>query len=407
MAVVIPAGSGSLSLMTLAELIRSSTLIRSKSGIYSHGMNQAMKKEFGTIYYNNKTVIYNPDTHILEIRMGMGTKTETAYKGMHSVRMAIYGVGGTIYDSLEELYRDKTGMIMDAEDKADMKKAIRGETSAQMNRRLEQADRDWEKATNKEANKFSLTYDDPNARLEGYIIPVAAIDSKSGAYTYGDSGRVFYMEDPIDVDSFVRVSCSCSDYFFVASWPNYQAGAHLGMQPAAYPGKTGYSETIKNTSKSPGMCKHLMMFTMLLLNGGIISKENTKGFQFNMEEIRNRSEKLNIPRKLADSGDWGNHLRELQRSLRTADQKRIAKYGMTLTDQYEKWKKAQIEHNSITLDKSLNPRKGVNKDTYLSNAPTQTWGQEIQYVKDTYGDYSGQILTQRTKRVLDLFRHNT
>lgn len=919
MAISVPAGgSGNLNLMTLSELIRSSALVHSKRGKYGRSMNQAVQKEFGTIYYNNKTVIYNPDTHILEIRMGMGTKTETAYKGMHSVRMAIYGVEGTIYDSLEELYMDKTGMTADSEDMNDMRKAIRGETSAQIDRRLANADKDWENATKKEANKFSLTYDDKNARLEGYIIPVAAMDSKSGAYTYEDSGRIFYMEKPIDVNAFVRVSCSCfpgdtpiimadgtyktlnelegesnfkvvaynretdtfeianainckkykenaelleikldngqiirctpdhqfllktgewvaaenlqpndslralyakkkdedlyrihvpqgcrkirtgshdtdyyvyiyfdpekpgnyvygnytfnyepiyvgkgincrykvhmaearrakhknrfharlinmdnrgvspiitkyaialtedaalqleedliekignvynnsgpllnlcmggtklseagralisermrtnnpmfnketakkankkfiktiekkygsfseymrriqkdhppdykkaaakrkandpntyqkmieghkrylkesiangtfhaftekfrkgvsersrkqwqdenyreymsqkckdwwkevkkdpemyakikehakrvgpmgwdawkdkikqnpelvkiankkrahtvtvkrmvgvikeygeflpdkyiargcaygikrmktegvyeqwlndayekayenhkvvsvqyiqeredvycitveklgnfvlatpdnndiisgvvvkncSDYFFTHSYYNYQAGAHLGMQPASYPGKNSYSETIRNMTKSPGMCKHLMMFTMLLLNGGIISKANTKGFQFNMEAIRNRTEKLNVPRKLADSGDWGNHLRELQRSLLKADQRRYSQMGQTLTDQYNKWKKAQIEHNSITFDKSMNPRKGVNKSTFASNAPMNTFGQDIQNMRAQYGDYADQIMTPRTQRVLDLFRHN-
>ena len=407
MAISVPAGgSGNLNLMTLSELIRSSALIHSKRGKYGYSMNQAVQKEFGTIYYNNKTVIYNPDTHILEIRMGMGTKTETAYKGMHSVRMAIYGVEGTIYDSLEELYMDKTGMTADSEDMNDMRKAIRGETSAQIDRRLANADKDWENATKKEANKFSLTYDDKNARLEGYIIPVAAMDSKSGAYTYEDSGRIFYMEKPIDVNSFVRVSCSCTSYYIRNSWYNYQAGAHLGMQPAAYPGKNSYSETVMNVTKSPGMCKHLMMFTMLLLNGGIISKANTKGFQFNMEAIRNRTEKLNVPRKLADSGDWGNHLRELQRSLLKADQRRYSQMGQTLTDQYNKWKKAQIEHNSITFDKSMNPRKGVNKSTFASNAPMNTFGQDIQNMRAQYGDYADQIMTPRTQRVLDLFRHN-
>ena len=402
MAVKVPAGRGSLSLMTLADLVRSSVNIVSKHGKHGYGMNQAIQKEFGTVYYNNKTVIYNEQSHILEIRMGIGTKTEKAYKGMHSIRMAIYGVEGTIYDSLEELYLDKTGKVADTEDIRDMKKAIRGVTTTTLNRKLNDEERERLEDVGREANKFSLVYDlDPNAQLSGYIIPVASIDPDSGAYTFGDSGKIFYMEKPININSFVRVSCSCSSYFFTCAWYNYQAGAHLGQQPASYPKKTGYSETVLNMKKSPGMCKHLMMFTMLLLNGGIINKADTKGFHFNMQALRNRSEKLTVPRKLADSGDWGKHLRQLQNSLRNADKRRIDKYSMTPNSAYDEWKKSTVAKNSVTFSKAMNARKGVNKDVYVSNAPTQDWADQLAGVDD----YTKELLKPTVNKVLDLFRH--
>ena len=414
MAITVQKGSGgSLSLMTIADLVRSSALIRSIRGKYGYSMQQALQKEFGTVYYNNKVVIYNPDSHILEIRMGIGTKTEKAYKGMHSIRMAIYGVEGTIYDSLEELYTSETGGVADAQDMNDMKKAIRGETSADIIKKMADSERsENSRYKSKEANKFSLNYEnDGNVQLEGYVIPVASVDPNTGAYTYGDSGKVFYMKQPIGVNNYVRVSCSCSNYYFVHGWYNYQAGAHLGQQPAPYPGKSSSSETIYNVDKRPGMCKHLMMFTMLLLNGGIIDKAGVAGYDFNFQDLRKRlrDNDFSISRKLADSGDWGRHMRNLQSSLRNADRRHVAQYAdKSLTDEFKRWERSNMARNSITFDNFMNGSRKAARDQYYSNTPAKSFAKDISDVKDFYKDYSDTVLNaeNRTAKILDLFKHN-
>ena len=399
-------GGGGLSLMTLADLIRSSATIHSLRGKYGYSMAQAIQKQFGTIYYNNKVVVYNEQSRILEIRMGIGTKTEKAYKGLHSVRMAIYGVEGDIYNSLEELYADKTGKVADSEDISTMKKAIRGEGDSAL--RKEMSDEERERNKDKEVNKFSLSYDlEPNAQLSGYIIPVAAVDANTGAYTYGDSGKVFYMENGIDVNSYVRVSCSCSNYYFVHSLYNYWAGAHLGQAPAAYPGKSESSTTVMNVEKSPGMCKHLMMFTMLLLNGGIIDRVGTKGFQFNLQDLRNRTDKLRVPRKLADSGDWGKHLQNLQRTLRNADKRHVAQYGNNdLSSQFKKYEEQEMNRNSITFDKFMNNSRKAARDQYYSNTPLTDFAKNTQDIENYYGQSLDTLRkATKVKSILDLFSH--
>ena len=400
-------GGGALSLMTLADLIRSSATIHSIRGKYGYAMNQAIRKQFGTIYYNNKVVIYNEQSHILEIRMGIGTKTETAYKGMHSVRMAIYGVEGEIYNSLEDLYAEKTGKVADTEDMNDMKAAIRGRGGPALNR--EMSDRERERGNFKEVNKFTISYDtDPNAQLSGYVIPVASVDPNTGAYTYGDSGKIFYMEKAIDVNSFVRVQCSCSNYYFVHAWYNYASGAHLGQAPMSYPGRNQDSTTIMNVEKTPGMCKHLMMFTMLLLNGGILSKVGTKGFAFNLQDIRNRTNKIQVPRKLADEGDWGKHMQNLQRTLRNADKRHVAQYkNNDLSSKFKEFEKQEINKNSITFDKWMNSSKKATRDKYYSNNALNNFAKDVQNLEDYYGQNLKMVQNATTiKRVLDLFRHN-
>ena len=298
-------------------------------------------------------------------------------------------------------------MAPESDDMNDMRKSIRGETSTAMYKRLNDIERGRTNQAGKEVNKFSVTYQfDPRAQLEGYIIPVASVDPDSGAYTYEDSGKIFYMERPIDINSYVRVSCSCSNYYFVHGWYNYNAGAHLGQKPMPYPGKSSSSETVMNMTKSPGMCKHLMMFTMLLLNGGILSKVGTKGFNFNFQDIRNRTEKLQIPRKLADSGDWGNHLRQLQRTLRNADRRHVAQYGNdSLTDKFKKWERSNMGKNSISFDNFMSTQRKNARDKYYSNAPIQDFSGDINKIRDQYGAYTDDILTDRVSKVLDLFRH--
>ena len=391
------AGSG---LMTIEDLVRSSAYIYSErfyhgqyKRTYTHSIASAITKTMGTIYYNNKVVIYNEDSGILEIRMGMGTKTETAYTGMHAIRMALYGVEGKIYDSLGDLYQDQVGRPMDAHDENEMKKAIRGETTIgdRYNTRKASDERTEnnlpgrKSSSTGEANKFKVSYSalDPNAVLSGYIIPVAAMNPDTGAYTFKEDGKVFYMEKPITIDTICRVSCSCSDYFYSCAWYNYAHGVHLGQQPAAYPGKSSMSKTVKNVEKQPGMCKHLMMFTMLLLNGGIISKEGTVNFENNINVLRNRPEKLSIAKKLADKGDWNRHLQELNRSLFKADKARksqmIAKAGnkqYELTpDGYYDWSAHKVAQRVGKGYKNIH--KGLTKDRYTSQGALDTFQQAM------------------------------
>lgn len=381
---------------TIESLVRSSARIYSEQAPsryngwkatpkYTHSIGTALIKGFGTIYYNNKVVVYNEDTGILEIRMGIGTKTEKAYQGMHSVRMALYGVEGKVYNSLQELYAEKTGQVADAEDINKMKSAIRGETTIGDRRAAKQREAEGSAGRpvkgEEDVNKFSLRYnaDDANAVLDGYVIPVASIDPDTGAYTYGDSGKVFYMEQGININTICRVSCSCSDYFFRIAWYNWGAGAHLGQQPASYPGKSSNSRTVQNIDKVPGMCKHLMMFTMLLLNGGIIKKEGTTNFEANLQLIRNRAEKLSTPRKLADNTDWGNHLRELNRSLFKADKMRRSQINTepempeVSPDGYYDWAKYNVAKRKGNYKGNI--RKGLTKDTYYSQGALDSFAQ--------------------------------
>jgi hypothetical protein len=60
-----------------------------------------------------------------------------------------------------------------------------------------------------------------------------------------------------------------------------------------------------------------------------------------------------------------------------------------------------VAKNSVTFSKAMNARKGVNKDVYVSNAPTQDWADQLAGVDD----YTKELLKPTVNKVLDLFRH--
>ena len=79
----------SQTLYTIGALVAQSANIESKRGSKTHSMPSALMKDFGTIYYNNKVVIYDEETGIIEIRMMIGTATETQYE-QHDNRYIVF-----------------------------------------------------------------------------------------------------------------------------------------------------------------------------------------------------------------------------------------------------------------------------------------------------------------------------
>lgn len=342
----------------------------------SHSMPDALQKEFGTIYYNNKVVIYDEDANIVEIRMMIGTKTETAYSGFHAVRIAVYGVKGQVYNSIEELYWDKIGnkTITDKTDPQSDMKAMR---TASKGQRIEKDGSLGE--IGKE--RFDINFgDEISQHLTGSIIPVAFTGANVYGQSFGASGKIFYLEEPITINNPVRVSCSCSDYHYTIAWYNDSSGAHLGTSPAPYPNRSGTgSKPVRNTGKNPGLCKHLMVVVMLLMNGGIIDTVGSKNFHQNRDIIMNRAEKLNVPRKLAEGNKLNKMYEKLTQNAKDALKQRnlSAGYKASYIPGYEQWRKDKTSENARAAymyhtygigEKPSGVMKGVSKANYLKQA---------------------------------------
>ena len=398
-----------LSLYTLAQLVASSALIKSSSYQnvrLSHSLSDALQKEMGTVYYNNKVVFYDPDTSIIEIRMMIGTKTETQYTGFHAVRLAIYGAKGQLYNSLEDLYWDKIGDknigsgVDPQGDLQRMRKATKGKAT---NSKGELPEIDNE--------LFDIDYGaEINSKLTGALLPVAHTGANTFGKSFGATGRVFYLEEPIGIHNYVRVFCSCSDYQYTCGWYNYEAGAHLGPRPAPYPNRSGGSETVRNVNKTPGLCKHLMVMVTLLMNGGIINTLGAKNFGANREILMNRAEKLSIPRKLADSNKLNKMFSTLDQNIKQARAKRNFQAGFKATyiHGYDEWSRSKIIDNSRKL-RSGERTEGIKKGTGFAayqNDYTKQAGKEIQQHLNRYG-VNNQAAQDRLREIRQgLFKKN-
>lgn len=364
--------------LTLQQLILSSSSIVSKRGAANHSMGQALLKSMGNIYYNNKTVIYDEFSGILEIRMVMGTDTETAYKGFHAVRIALTNVVGKIYNSLEDLYWDKIGGLMDdptvltEPDRhlKDLRKAanINAGTFTTKNRDLPY----------NELSRLDIQFgEDILSRLTGYIIPVANTASTKKGETYGTSGKIFYTEEGISVNNIAAVNCSCSDYYVRCGWYNYEAGAHLGPKPVSLKGRNNGDETVMNIHKSPGLCKHLMVLVSLLLNGGILNDMSTSMVDMARGQILKRDEKLIIPRKIAEGEQINRMWSTLTRNLKKAQSDRniSAGYKANYVQGYRPFKRQVMRENELAR-KQGSFKGSVTQGTSYSayeNSAIQRW----------------------------------
>lgn len=370
--------------MTLQQLILSSAAIVSEYGKANHSMGRALAKQFGTIYYNNKTVIYDEASGIIEIRMVMGTDTETQYKGFHAVRLAVYGAVGKVYENLQELYYDKVVTMMDDptvttatdEHMKNLRKAYNNSTGkdtvSTKKRVLPDRDKDLVDV------KFG---EEVSSRLTGAIIPVANTSANTTGNTYGTNGKIFYLEQPIGLNNMVRVSCSCSDYFYRCAWYNFEAGAHLGAKPNSNPRRREGATTVQNVHRSPGLCKHLMMFAMLLINGGIISGLGDGSYEAYRQAILDRTEKLVVPKKLAEGEQLSRMYSTLTRNLKKATTTRniSAGYKANFVQGYQPFKRQVMRQNELARKQgaySGSVTKGTSQAAYDVQA-IERWAKEI------------------------------
>lgn len=234
-------------MLKLGDLIDSSAKVRTKYGVQEYSMSAALAKEFGSVYYSDKVAYYNERYKVLELRMVIGSNSEED-SGIHVIRMAFFGVEGKVYESENEL------------------RAALGKTNR------------YEVVKRKDDIGHEISGEQKIAReIGGLIVPCTSAprEDKVFADYYLPNGKIFYSETGITVNNLCAVSCSCSNYRYMFAEYNERVGAHLGKKLIKYrnPARTGDnpSEAKLNVGKEPGLCKHLMLFTALLISGALLS----------------------------------------------------------------------------------------------------------------------------------------
>ena len=374
--------------MRLGELVESSAYIRSLHGKSTYSVEQALQKEFGNIYYNDKVVYYNEQCNIIELRMTMSTKTEKAYSGVHAIRMAIYAPKGRVYNSMAELVADlrgqsgkkdyindpnSTGAIrskarnMNSHDLEGLQNGYRGReytadvstrTFADVGINTEEYDRAYN-TDDAESEKYIMN------NFKGIVLPCASASEKF-SNNYLPDGRVFYLEEPINLNSVVRVSCSCSSYYWVCSFYNNARGAHLGPAPSPYTRRTKRSKPVLNVDKRPGLCKHLMLFTMMLINNGILIGLDSGIINNYKDVLKANEEHLVIPKRMANNTS---ELRKLYNKTerQTRELARERAYASGSVDSFTLWKKAMHKQNWAKMQAGDTSIRSVRQGVSLSN----------------------------------------
>lgn len=73
---------------------------------------------------------------------------------------------------------------------------------------------------------------------------------------------------------------NCSDYYYTFAYYNAENKVHIGMKPPKYTPyksltkKDGDFRPVRNPNRYPGVCKHILLFIALLMNGRILNPSN-------------------------------------------------------------------------------------------------------------------------------------
>ena len=342
---------------TLGQLIDESANVESLHKVSNYGKDKLFEKSFGHIYYSDKVAYYNEEYKILEIRIVFGSKTADN-SDVHVVRMAFYDVDGKVYDSMKSLY-DEFGYYNEP----------RGR-----------------RATN--LSTVSRNERVVNSVFDGIVIPCAKGKYSGDKNGYGKDDRVFYSSKGITLDTPCTVSCTCPSYKYTFAQANWDNGAHLGQRPYIR-GKVlnkykknktilvrnksvkgtkdnkedmymdvknpNFDKWVLNMKHTPGLCKHLMLAALLLLNGDIITPGTKHIRDFNLtllkRQVREKLAKHNLNNPSDSSGEK-KYLSAIDNALRESEKEDIKKKTAS-TDSYVK----EISEDSLepqTLEQLIN-----------------------------------------------------
>jgi hypothetical protein len=234
-----------VSIKDLLESTYSVEITKEKGANTRHPSYVFSHKTFGHVYASNKTVIYKPNYNIIEMNMIIGSSTEKG-RSAHRVSIALSGIKHEEYTTSEliALVRSENKKIGEEEDDTFILNAILNESKLLKNKVILQKD------TNK--NKFI----------------------------------VFSSHIPLTAE--IRTMCSCSDYFYTFAWYNSDHNCLIGRRPPKYISYTTLSGKekkslvpVRNPRKKMGVCKHLLLFLALLMNGKVITESKPITSSFN------------------------------------------------------------------------------------------------------------------------------
>ena len=278
--------------MSISNLIRSSAQVKGFSL-----ENTFSEKKFGEIYMYNKKVKVKPKNSVIEVSMMIKGATEKVVKkgqretmAAHRVMVAISGV------EQEEIPPEKLVI------------KIRGENTAYQ---------DTEKYPDEYILSKILSSDQSNPQNK--FLPGKTIFE-------GDKGNFVIVTDNIKSSAQILVWCSCSSYYWVFQYYNIAAGVNIPLpgRPASmgtykYKTQKGLDQAkkgkpMRNPSKAPGLCKHLMLLLALLMDSHVVKPTSKTAQRLDTSYSLNMNKFKKVDR-LSKSG-YDKLIRDFDKDLR-------------------------------------------------------------------------------------------
>lgn len=257
-------------------------LIQSSGDVYHRGKSHALAKELGTILLSNQMVTVYKNQTVIDISMMISGVSDMIKAGnsrspvaYHKATISIKGVNQTYYSPSQLV---------------SIIRATHREYA------------DTEKYKNADVLKAAL--ENPGGFFKDATI----------FRTTNDKGKGFsVVSNKISEDSEIQVWCSCSDYYWTFQYYNCDNNVDKYRRyPEKYIPKTkaGYeafkqNTPVRNPSKSPGMCKHLMLLLATLMDKGVINDESNmkKYYKANYSQFQMES-RLSISQYNARLNKW-------------------------------------------------------------------------------------------------------
>ena len=228
-------------------------LINSTNRVPGRGKSSVFQKKFGGIYAFNKKVTIFKGGNAIIINMMIGGVTDMIKVGGQRKPVAYHKVALALNIG-KDGKRDYTGDEL--------------VTLIRMNHKEYENEEDWPKWA-----VLQAALDRPDAFFDNATIFKT---TNADGYTV--------ITNNIPEDSEVQVWCSCSDYYWTFQYYNMQVRNDDGSCLNLY-GSSGYAKTynyksekgksskmpLRNPSRSPGMCKHLMLLVAMLMEDEVIS----------------------------------------------------------------------------------------------------------------------------------------
>lgn len=222
--------------MKINELVASSAKIAS----YNNTTKQYTRGHYSKAYVENnkivgraldynKTVLYKPESSVVEIGIYFTSVTETGKVG-HYCQIALRGI------EMEEKSRDEV----------------------------------FRHLRTKNNGKYATYSDEELLEIIG-----RGDNVYYGKYTLQSRNhpdKFLVMQPTISGDTDIRVRCSCASFMFDIAWYNADHHCLIGSRP---PQTRKYrvnpdARPVRNVNRKPGLCKHLMVAVALLQRDGFL-----------------------------------------------------------------------------------------------------------------------------------------